>query len=240
VEPRVALVTGGSGALGHAVAKTLDKLGLSVAVHFHGNADAARAVTDDLSNPTTIVQADLADWSSAAAMEETVRAELGTISVLVNCGAVRKDGLMATQSPAEWAEVIGVNLIGTFHACRAVVPRMLMARSGCIVNVVSPAGIMGSEGQTAYSSSKAGVIGLTRSLALECAKRRVTVNALSPGFMDTEITRSVPAAVRERIIDRVPLRRVAEPDEVARGVTFLLESPFVTGQVLSIDGGMTV
>ncbi|MGP4115085.1 SDR family oxidoreductase [Streptomyces sp. 4N509B] len=237
---RVALVTGASGALGAACARVLDARGFRVALHHVENEDSARKLAAELNNPTALVRADVADWSSVTAMVEQVTDELGPVSVLVNSGAVRRDGLMATQSVSEWTSTIQVNLIGTFHTCRAVLPGMLGARWGRIVNVVSPAGLIGSRGQTAYSASKSGVIGMTRSLALESARRHVTVNALSPGFMVTELTRDVPDAVRDTFADRTPIRRFVTPDEVARGVELLVDSAAMTGQVLSIDGGMSV
>jgi 3-oxoacyl-[acyl-carrier protein] reductase len=235
----VALVTGGSGALGAAIAVELDRVGMSVAVNHHTNSVAAKSVCEQLENPALAVQADLGDWSEVSAMEERVRRELGPVAVLVNCGAIRRDGLMATQSPAEWAEVIRVNLVGTFHACRAVVPRMLKMRWGRIINVVSPAGILGNSGQTAYGASKAGVIGLTKTLAVECGRRGVTVNALSPGFMQTALTGDVPQAAVDRLLDRVPLARITTAEEVARATAFIVDSGYMTGQVISVDGGLT-
>lgn len=235
----VALVTGAGGGLGRAIALVLDRLGLSVAAHYNSNAEGAKQLADALQNESILVQADCSDWESVRLMEERVRSELGPVTVLVNSGAVRIDGLMAAQAPAEWARVIEVNLIGVFHVCRAVLPRMLAQRDGRIVNIVSPAGLGGSEGQTAYSASKAGVIGMTRSLALECAKRRVTVNALSPGFMATALTEDVPEAARDRIVERIPLRRITTPEEVAEAVAFIVQTPYMTGQVVSVDGGLS-
>jgi 3-oxoacyl-[acyl-carrier protein] reductase len=237
---RVALVTGGSGQLGGEICRVLDAAGYDVAVHYMSGAERAEAVASELGRRTTVVQADLADWDAVAEMEEKVRAELGPVAVLVNSGAVRNDGLMAGQSPEKWRQVIDVNLIGTFHACRAVVARMLRARWGRIVNVVSPAGLIGSPGQTAYSASKAGVIGMTRSLAYECGRRGVTVNCLSPGFMETEITAGVPAEVKEAILARTPLARFGNPAEVAALIPMIVDAAYMTGQVISVDGGLSI
>lgn len=236
----VALVTGASGALGASIAKLLDARGFRVALHYSGNEDGARKVQADLTNPSTVVRADVGDWDSVREMNEQVTAELGGVSVLVNSGAIRRDGLMATQSVEDWQATIQTNLIGTFHTCRAVVAGMLSRRWGRIINVVSPAGIIGSRGQTAYSASKAGVIGFTRSLALECGKRNVTVNALSPGFMETRLTDEVPDEVRKGFLDRTAVRRFGTPDEIAEGVGLLLDAGYMTGQVLSIDGGLSI
>ncbi|WP_020667190.1 3-oxoacyl-ACP reductase family protein [Amycolatopsis nigrescens] len=239
-EHKVALVTGASGAFGAAVARVLDRRGYRLALHYTSGLDRARKVAAELSLPSTVVQADVADWDSTKAMAEQVQEELGVVSVLVNSGAVRMDGLMATQSVDDWARTINVNLIGTFHACRAVLPSMLRQRWGRIINVVSPAGLIGSKGQTAYSASKAGVMGLTRSLALECGKRKVTVNALSPGLMATELTEEVPDEIRTGLVERTAFRRLGTPDEVAKGVELLLDAEYMTGQVLSIDGGISI
>ncbi|SDZ00059.1 3-oxoacyl-[acyl-carrier protein] reductase [Amycolatopsis xylanica] len=237
---KTALVTGASGALGAAIAKVLDGKGYRLALHYSANEESARKLQAELTNESIVVQADVADWESVKAMDETVHGELGVVSVLVNSGAIRKDGLMATQSVADWHETIQTNLIGTFHTCRAVLPGMLRQRWGRIINVVSPAGLIGSRGQTAYSASKAGVIGMTRSLALECGKRKVTVNALSPGFMETKLTDEVPEEVRKAFYDRTAIRRFGTPDEVAAGVGLLVDAEYMTGQVLSIDGGISI
>jgi 3-oxoacyl-[acyl-carrier protein] reductase len=236
----VALVTGASGALGASIAKLLDAKGFRVALHYAGNEDGARKVQAGLTNQSTVVRADVGDWNSVRTMTEQVTEELGRVSVLVNSGAIRRDGLMATQSVEDWQATIQTNLIGTFHTCRAVVAGMLSQRWGRIVNVVSPAGLIGSRGQTAYSASKAGVIGLTRSLALECGKRNVTVNALSPGFMETALTGEVPDEIRKGFLDRTAVRRFGTPDEIAEGVALLVDAGYMTGQVLSIDGGLSV
>lgn len=236
----VALVTGASGALGAACAKVLDAKGYRLALHYTRNEDAARKLSAELTNESVVVGADIGDWTEVSALAERVAADLGAVSVLVNSGAIRRDGLMATQSVADWAATIQVNLIGAFHVSRAVLPAMLRARWGRIINVVSPAGLIGSAGQTAYSAAKAGVMGMTRSLALECGRRKVTVNALSPGFMLTDLTEGVPDEVRASFADRTPIRRFVTPDEVARGVELLVDSAGITGQVLSIDGGLSI
>jgi 3-oxoacyl-[acyl-carrier protein] reductase len=240
VSGKVALVTGASGALGSAVARLLDRKGYRLALHYATNEAAAKKVQTGLTNDSVTVRADVGDWEQVTAMVDDVAGRLGPVAVLVNSGAVRRDGLMASQSVHEWAATIQVNLIGTFHVTRAVLPGMLHQRWGRVVNVVSPAGLIGSRGQTAYSASKAGVIGMTRSLALECGRRNVTVNALSPGFMETELTDEVPADVRDNFLRRTAVRRFATPEEVAAGVDLLVESAYMTGQVLSIDGGLAI
>ncbi|HBF82704.1 MULTISPECIES: SDR family oxidoreductase [Streptomyces] len=237
---RVALVTGASGALGAAVARVLDHRGYRLALHYTSGEDRARKVAAGLSGPSALVRADVADWTATRDMVERVRAELGGISVLVNAGAIRRDGLMVTQSVDDWTRTVAVNLSGTFHTCRAALPDMMRNRWGRIVNVVSPAGLHGSPGQTAYSASKAGVLGMTRSLALECGRFGVTVNALSPGLMATALTEELPAEVGAALVARTAFGRTGTPDEVARGIELLLDADYMTGQVLSIDGGMSI
>jgi len=235
----VALVTGASGGLGAAVARKLDAIGYSVAVHYLTNEGRAKDVATSLVNPSTVVGGDIRDWDRVRALVEDVDKSLGQVDTLVNCAGVRGDGLMAGQSVKEWRDVIDVNLIGTFHVCRAVLPEMLRRRRGRIVNIVSPAGLRGSEGQTAYSASKAGVIGLTRSLARECGRRSVTVNALAPGFMETEMTGGLPDSRKQALLDATPLRRIADVEEVSDAVAFITTAAYMTGEVVTVDGGLS-
>jgi 3-oxoacyl-[acyl-carrier protein] reductase len=236
---RIALVTGGSGALGSAVASALDARGMSVAVHWHSAKAEAEAMMSRLHHRALAPGADLTSWQETVDMVKAVEAELGPIGVLVNCVGISRDGLLVTQSPAAWAEVVTVNLIGTFHACRAVMRQMLKSRFGRIVSVTSPASLVGSPGQTAYSASKAGINGLTRSLARECAHRGVTVNAVSPGLMESTLTNRIPARTRQRILQAIPMGRICSPAEMARVVTMIIDTPYMTGQVISVDGGIT-
>ncbi|MFG2040392.1 SDR family NAD(P)-dependent oxidoreductase [Dactylosporangium sp. NPDC048998] len=236
----VALVTGASGGLGQALALELDALGCRVAVHYNRSAEQAHAVREKLQNDAMVVTGDVASWEAVTAMYQEISDRLGPIDVLVNNGAVRRDSLMAMQDPRDWKQVIDTNLVGTFHTCRASVPAMLRRRWGRIVNIVSPSGLIATAGQTAYSASKAGVIGLTRTLAAECGRRGVTVNALSPGFMITGMTENLSDGVMEGIRGKTPIPRFGTTEEVARAIGLFLDSDFMTGQVLSIDGGVSI
>jgi 3-oxoacyl-[acyl-carrier protein] reductase len=236
----VALVTGASGGLGAALAVELDAYGCRVALHYNRAEDGARAVQELLKNDSVLVQADVADWEAVCAMHDRVRSELGAVDVLVSNAAVRNDALMVAQSPAAWRQVIDTNLVGTFHACRAVLPAMLKRRWGRIVNVVSPSGLIATPGQTAYSASKAGMIGLTRTLAAECGRRGVTVNALSPGFMETRLTAGASQRFKDSMAEQLPIPRFTTPEEVAGSVLLFLDNDYVTGQVLSVDGGISI
>lgn len=236
----LALVVGASGALGREIALELDRLGCALALHYNAGPEAVKELDGVLRRPPLLVQADICSWNEVRDMHATVVAERGHPAVLVNCSGIRRDTLMAVQAPDQWRRVIDVNLIGTFHTCKAVLPRMLKERWGRIVNVVSPSGLIASPGQTAYSASKAGVIGLTRSLAAECGRRGVTVNALSPGFMETAMTADVPEGVKDMMRQRLPIPRFGSPAEVAAGMRLFLDGDYMTGQVVSIDGGISI
>ncbi|CAN5700992.1 3-oxoacyl-[acyl-carrier-protein] reductase [soil metagenome] len=235
----VALVTGASGGLGPVAAASLAGAGLPVALHAHRHPDRARQVATGLDVATSVVIADLGQADQAAAMVEEVAATLGPVGVLVHCAGIRDDGLLSAQDPTAWAEVVRVNLLGTYHADRAVVGPMLKARWGRIINLSSPVASFGNAGQTAYAAAKAGVEALTRTLAQEVGRRSVTVNAISPGFVQTAMTEEVADAARDRLLDRTALRRPARPEEIGPAISFLLHADYVTGQVLAGDGGMT-
>lgn len=239
-EHPVALITGASGGLGQSLAMELDALGCRVAVHYNTAEDAARAVADKLENDSVVVTGDVACYEAVTAMVEQVTAALGPVDVLVNNGAIRRDTLLAMQSPQDWRAVIDTNLIGSFHTCRATVPHMLRRRWGRVINVVSPSGLIATPGQTAYSASKAGLIGMTRTLAAECGRRGVTVNALSPGFMITTMTKDLPDHVLDGMREKSPIPRFGTTEEVARAVGVFLDGDFLTGQVLSVDGGISI
>jgi 3-oxoacyl-[acyl-carrier protein] reductase len=239
-EKPVALVTGASGGFGAAVAAELDRLGCRVALHYNRAEDGARAVSESLTNDSVVVQADVSSWDSVGALHRQVVEQLGEIDILVSNAAVRKDALMMAQSPEVWAEVIGTNLLGTFHVCRAVLPSMIKRRWGRIINVVSPSALVATPGQTAYAASKSGVIGLTRTLATECGRRGVTVNAVSPGFMETRMTANATEKFRENLAANLPVPRLTTPEEVAPAIGVFLDNDYVTGQVLSVDGGISL
>jgi 3-oxoacyl-[acyl-carrier protein] reductase len=239
-EKPVALVTGASGGFGAAVAAELDRLGCRVALHYNRAEDGARAVSESLTNDSVVVQADVSSWDSVGALHRQVVEQLGEIDILVSNAAIRKDALMMGQSPEVWAEVIGTNLLGTFHVCRAVLPSMIKRRWGRIINVVSPSALVATPGQTAYAASKSGVIGLTRTLATECGRRGVTVNAVSPGFMETRMTANATEKFRENLAANLPVPRLTTPEEVAPAIGVFLDNDYVTGQVLSVDGGISL
>ncbi|MDG4762670.1 3-oxoacyl-ACP reductase FabG [Solwaraspora sp. WMMD406] len=239
-EKPVALVTGASGGFGAAVAVELDRLGCRVALHYNRAADGAREVSERLGNDSVVVQADVSDWDSVNALHHQVVESLGEVDILVNNAAVRKDSLLMSQSPEVWGEVIQTNLMGTFHMCRAALPSMIKRRWGRIINVVSPSALVATPGQTAYAASKSGVIALTRTLATECGRRGVTVNAISPGFMETRMTASATEKFRQNLAANLPVPRLTTPEEVAPAIGVFLDNGYLTGQVLSVDGGISL
>ncbi|MEU2563283.1 3-oxoacyl-ACP reductase family protein [Streptomyces longispororuber] len=236
----VALVTGASGGFGAAVAAELDRVGFRVALHYNSAADGARDVSGRLTNDSIVVQADVGSWEAVGALHRQVVEELGEVDVLVSNAAVRRDALMMGQSPEVWSEVIRTNLLGTFHVCRAVLPSMVKRRWGRIINVVSPSALVATPGQTAYAASKSGVIALTRTLATECGRRGVTVNAISPGFMETRMTANATDKFRQNLAANLPVPRLTTPEEVAPAIGVFLDNDYVTGQVLSVDGGISL
>jgi 3-oxoacyl-[acyl-carrier protein] reductase len=209
-----------------------------VAVNYRSNAEAAEAVAGEFGG--IAVAGDVADSEQANALVERVESELGDIDALVNNAGVTRDTLIARMSDEDWDAVLDTNLRGTFHMCRAVARKMLRRRTGSIVNLTSVVGLHGNAGQVNYAASKAGIVGLTKSLAKELGNRGVRANAIAPGYIDTELTGVLPEDVRNLILGNTPLGRLGTPEDVAGAVRFLCsdEAGFVTGEVLLVDGGL--
>jgi 3-oxoacyl-[acyl-carrier protein] reductase len=209
-----------------------------VAVNYRSNAEAAEAIAGEVGG--IAVAADVADPEQAKALVEKVESELGDIDALVNNAGLTRDTLIARMTDEDWDAVLDTNLRGTFHMCRAVARKMLRRRAGSIVNLTSVVGIHGNAGQVNYAASKAGIVGLTKSLAKELGNRGVRANAIAPGYIDTELTGVLPDEVRNLILGNTPLGRLGTPEDVAGAVRFLCsdEAGFVTGEVLLVDGGL--
>jgi 3-oxoacyl-[acyl-carrier protein] reductase len=209
-----------------------------VAVNYRSNAEAAEAVAGEVGGIAVV--GDVADSEQAKALVEWVESELGDIDALVNNAGVTRDTLIARMSDEDWDAVLDTNLRGTFHMCRAVARKMLRRRAGSIVNLTSVVGLHGNAGQVNYAASKAGIVGLTKSLAKELGNRGVRANAIAPGYIDTELTGVLSDEVRNLILGNTPLGRLGTPEDVAGAVRFLCsdEAGFVTGEVLLVDGGL--
>ncbi|MDI1238239.1 MAG: acetoacetyl-CoA reductase [Polaromonas sp.] len=234
---RVALVTGGTAGIGAATAQALLAAGYRVAVNYAGNQPAAGAFT-----ARTGIAAfawNVADADACTAGVAQVEAALGPIEVLVNNAGITRDAMLHKMSAQQWREVIDVNLGGCFNMCRAVIEGMRERRFGRLINLSSVNGLSGQAGQTNYAASKAGLIGFTKSLALESASRNITVNVIAPGYTDTAMVSAVRPEVMEQILKTVPVGRLATPAEIARAVVFLAadDAGFITGITLSVNGG---
>lgn len=241
---KIALVTGSSRGIGKAIALALAHQGASVVINYAQSAAAAEAVVAQIETETPgkalALQADVADSAQVEGLFSTVMQTWGRIDVVVNNAGITRDGLMIRMKDSDWQAVIDLNLGGVFWCCRQAAKIMLKQRSGRIINITSTSGVMGNAGQSNYSASKAGVIGLTKSLARELAPRGITVNAVAPGFIATEMTQDLKI---EPILAMVPLGRLGQPEEVAGVVRFLAADPaaaFMTGQVIGVDGGLVM
>jgi 3-oxoacyl-[acyl-carrier protein] reductase len=242
-EGRVALVTGASRGIGRAVALRLAAEGAAVAIAYCASEAAAREVgaeAEALGASTALLAADLGDTAAAAGLVARAAEALGRVDILVNNAGLTRDGLAVRMSDADWGDVLAVDLTAAFTLCRAALRGMLRARWGRIVNISSIAGVVGNPGQANYSAAKAGLIGLTKSLAKEVGGRGITVNAVAPGFVETDMTAGLPAALIERAVAVVPAGRLGTADEVAAAVAFLAapETGYVNGHVLHVDGGL--
>jgi len=242
---RVGLVTGGSRGIGRAIVLRLATQGADVAFTYRGNAAAAAETAADveaLGRRALAIQADASQPEAAYAVVTSVLEAFAKVDILVNNAGITRDDLIMRMSIEAWREVLETNLYGAFYMIKAVTRPMLKARSGRIINITSVSGQAGQMGQANYSAAKAGLIGLTKATARELASRSITVNAVAPGFVLTELTQDLPDALKDEITSRTPLGRFGETTEIANAVAFLAsdEAAYITGQVLAVDGGLVM
>ena len=240
-DKKVALVTGASRGIGKACAIELAKAGYDVAVSYAGNEEAANKTVAELKDLGVMAKAykfDVSDKEACSKAVEEVLSDFGKLDVLVNNAGITRDGLFMRMSAENWEAVINTNLSSAFYMTSPAIKTMIKQRSGCIINMSSIVGVMGNAGQANYSAAKAGLIGFTKSLAKELGSRNIRVNAIAPGFIQTDMTKDLDT---EKIAEHIPLKRLGQPEDIAKAVRFLAEdAPYITGQVIGVDGGLVV
>ena len=237
---KTALITGGSRGIGAAIARKFASMGANIAVIYAGNQEAAQNVCaqcEAFGVKAAAYQCNVADFEEVKATVAAVRKDFGSIEILVNSAGITKDGLVPMMSEAAFDAVISTNLKGTFNMIRHVSGLMLRAKAGCIINLASVSGLMGNAGQCNYAASKAGVVGLTKSVAKELAPKGIRCNAIAPGFIRTDMTAS---QADNPMLAKIPLGRMGEAEEVAEAAAYLAEANYVTGEVLRVDGGIAM
>ena len=245
MKDKVALVTGGSRGIGRSIALALGKNGVKVAVNYAGSEARAQEVVELIQaagSEAIAIQCDVSDSNAVQEMVKQVVATFGSIDILVNNAGITKDTLLMRMKEEDWDSVINTNLKGVFNTTKAVTRPMMKQRSGKIINIASVVGIIGNPGQANYVAAKSGVIGLTKASARELAARHIHVNAVAPGFIETDMTEELPEEAKQAMLAQIPLARFGSPDDVAGVVVFLASdaSNYMTGQVLCVDGGMVM
>ena len=237
----VALITGSSRGIGLEIAKHLAKAGYQVILN--GRSEIKEDVLNqfvDAPEPVAQVTGDVSDFDGAKAIIDEVIERFGKIDVLVNNAGITRDGLIMRMKEEDFDAVLSTNLKGTFNMCRHITQPMLKQRKGTIINMSSVVGVIGNAGQTNYAASKAGVIGLTKALARELASRKITVNAIAPGYIETEMTDVLSDKIKDTMLSQIPLKRFGQTEEIAQTVEFLIENKYMTGQVLEVNGGLSM
>lgn len=245
LEGKVAVVTGASRGIGRAIALKLAAEGAAVVINYNGSAKRAEEVKEEIEKnggKADVMQCNVSDFSACEGFIKEIISKFGSLDILVNNAGITRDGLLMKMSEGDYDAVLGTNLKGTFNCIRFASRQMMKQRSGRIINLSSVSGVLGNAGQANYSASKAGVIGLTKAAARELASRGITVNAIAPGFINTEMTESLPEKVKEGAAAQIPLGSFGEPEDIAEAAAFLASenARYITGQVLCVDGGMAM
>ena len=240
---KVALVTGASGGIGRGISLALAQLGAIVLVNYNGSKEKAQAVVEEIVHQggrSEAIQCNVSDYTACGEMTQELLEKYGRIGILVNNAGITRDKLIIGMSEEDYDRVLDTNLKGAFNTIRHTARSFIKQRSGRIINITSVVGITGNAGQANYAASKAGMIGLTKSMAKELGSRGVCVNAVAPGFIDTDMTRGLSDNVKKAITDNIPLGRIGSVEDVAQVVAFLAGpgGDYITGQVISVDGGM--
>ena len=242
LDGKVALITGATRGIGKGIAEVFAKEGAEVAFTYAGSVDKAKALEEELGKITKVksYQSDASDYDAAQQLAADVIAEFGKIDILINNAGITRDNLMLRMSKDDWDTIIKVNLDSVFNLTKAVIKPMMKARTGSIINMTSVVGVKGNAGQANYAASKAGVIGFSKSIALELGSRNIRCNAVAPGFIETEMTGALDEKTVQGWRDSIPLKRGGQPEDVANACVFLGSdmSNYITGQVLNVDGGM--
>lgn len=242
---QTAIVTGGSRGIGRAVAVRLAKDGMNLVINYRGNSAAAEEtgrMCRELGAEVLLVQGDVSRAEDCEKLTAQAKEAFGRVDVLVNNAGITRDGLLARMTEEDFRAVLDVNLVGPWNMMKAVNRIMMKQRYGRIVNLSSVTGLMGNMGQTNYAAAKAGILGMTKSYAREVASRGITVNAVAPGFIDTDMTEAMPEGAKDKIISEIPMGRTGKPEDVAEAVAFLAseQAGYITGEVLRVDGGMAM
>lgn len=242
---QTAIVTGGSRGIGRAVAVRLAKDGMNLVINYRGNSAAAEEterLCRELGAEVLLVQGDVSRAEDCEKLAAQAKEAFGRVDVLVNNAGITRDGLLARMTEEDFRAVLDVNLVGPWNMMKAVNRIMMKQRYGRIVNLSSVTGLMGNMGQTNYAAAKAGILGMTKSYAREVASRGITVNAVAPGFIDTDMTEAMPEGAKDKIITGIPMGRTGKPEDVAEAVAFLTseQAGYITGEVLRVDGGMAM
>lgn len=243
LEKKTALVTGAGKGIGRAIALALAKMGVLVIVNYRGSKEQAEETVQkirEMGQEAEAYPCHVSDFQAVETMMKTIVSKYGRLDILVNNAGITKDGLILKMSEEDFDKVVDTNLKGTFHTIRHASRQMIRQRSGRIINISSVSGVMGNPGQANYAAAKAGIIGLTKTMAKELGSRGITVNAIAPGFIETDMTAVLSESVQQNIQAQIPLGHFGKPEDVAAAAAFLAseEAGYITGQVLCVDGGM--